>query len=933
METTYSFGEWLKRKRKTAGLTQRELADQVHCSTVTIKKIEADQRRPSVELAELLARALALPDEQLGIFIECARGLQPVDHLERDRTRKTDVVRPPRFSPTPLPLSSTPLIGRESELELLRRLLAESWLVTVTGVGGIGKTRLALAAAAEMQRAGQEAVFVSLAELNPDDDLAAAIVESLGLQLSADADPKTQLLTYLAHKELILVLDNFEHLLIHADLLSEIHQEAPKLTLLATSRERLHLTGEQLLPLQGLDYPRDRHQRLEAAGSTGINEYPAVQLFLSDARRLIPSFAPIDEDALLQLCRVTDGLPLALELAAAWIETLTLSDLVQKTTQTLDLLAKEEPHRPARHHSIRAVFDTTWQFLSNDERAAFARLSVFNGGFTRQAAESIAGISLPMLSTLVERYLVQLNQTNGRYRLHELMRQYAAEKLATAPDMGNGVRRQHAVFFCDYLTARDGDLKSANQEKALAEIRADRANIWTAVQWAAEHPGEVSLAAVITPLGIACRLRNWLKDGETLFALSVSALSNYQEQPGVLLSVLHLQVWRVLFIYFLGQPVEALLTEVQRLLAGISPSPALRPVLACYHLFVEEVLLDTGEREAARNHGEQALALYESTNDEWGQVNALNQLGTVYWNLGAYEEAHKYFEQSLALSRRIGDGRGLAHSLDRLGLLLMHRGQLELSSHYLEQAVEIFEQIGDRTGMADAMENLGSAWLELGRFNDAHEKYIQSAVLFEELGIRHLGYTVLKSLIAYTSVHACAYERAEKEGKSAVALSRSLGHKRSEGLALISLGMASLALQKDAEAARHLAVGTGYLREIDQLEELAQGIGLQALAAYRQGDLDKAKQYILSALSIATELRGLLATPDYPLAVWALMLADQGKNEEANAVYQLVLSEPLGAASQWFAELFGRFIPHTPPASFMPPEERWTAITHLYQTL
>jgi hypothetical protein len=145
--------------------------------------------------------------------------------------------------------------------------------------------------------------------------------------------------------------------------------------------------------------------------------------------------------------------------------------------------------------------------------------------------------------------------------------------------------------------------------------------------------------------------------------------------------------------------------------------------------------------------------------------------------------------------------------------------------------------------------------------------------------------------------------------------------------------MASLALQKDAEAARHLAVGTGYLREIDQLEELAQGIGLQALAAYRQGDLDKAKQYILSALSIATELRGLLATPDYPLAVWALMLAGRGKNEEANAVYQLVLSEPLGAASPWFAEQFGRFIPHTPPASLMPPEERWTAITQLYQTL
>ena len=936
MDTTYSFGEWLRRRRKTKGLTQRELAGRAHCSTVTIKKIESDQRRPSAELAELLARSLALPDQQVEIFIECARGQRPVDHLERELSSATShaqIALSRQIISSPLPEVSTPLLGRGSELEMLHRLLAETWLVTIVGVGGIGKTRLALAAAAEQQRAGQEAVFVSLADLKPDDDLAAAIVERLGFQLSTGSDPTAQLLAYLAHKELLLVLDNFEHLLANAGLLPQMHQAAPELTLLVTSRERLRLPGEQLLPLHGLDYPLGRRLASPENGSNEIDAYPAVQLFLNDARRLVPDYAPDDGDALLELCRVTDGLPLALELAAAWAESLTLPDLVQKITQNLDVLAAEEPYRPARHHSIRAVFDTTWQFLGNDEKDAFAKLSVFSGGFTGQAAESVAGVSLPALSTLIGRYLVRLNHTNGRYTLHELMRQYAAEKLSAKPDMAYQVRRQHALYYCDFLAARNKDLKTANQAIVLSEIRADRANIWTAVQWAADHPDVVSLVGAIDPLGDACLLRNWLKDGETLFAQAARTLSNHQDQQGVLLPLLHLQVWRLLFVYFLGRPTDALLAEIKRLLARIPPSPSLRPVLALYHLTVEELMLDTGERQAARIHGEKALGLYESINDEWGQANALNQLGTVYWNVGDYDKAQKYFEESLALRRRIGDRRGEASSLDRLGLVLMSRGELALSCHYLEQAVILFNQIDDRPALAGAMENLGSGWLELGRFADAHAQYAEAGALFEELGIRHLGYTVLLALTAYTSVHAGAYERAVVEAKRAMTLSRELGHTRSEGLALIAQGMAMVAMGDDSAADSYLAVGTDYLRDINQLDELAQGIGVQALVSYRQRELDRAKQQVLSALAIVSDLRGLLATPSYPLAVWALMLVDQGDYEQAATIYQLVRAEPLGAASQWFEDIFGRFMPHDPPTSLMLPEERWTAIEHLYQTL
>jgi predicted ATPase/DNA-binding XRE family transcriptional regulator len=932
VDVIYSFGEWMKRRRKASDLTQRELADLAHCSVVTIKKIEADRRRPSRDLARSLANALAIPEEQQAIFIECARGQRPVDHLARVRESEGAQSKTPPFQaivPHPLPVATTPFIGRESELAMLQSLLEKSWLVTIVGVGGIGKTRLALAAAADRRDDGHMIAFVSLAELTTGDDLAAVVVEALGLQLTADSDPTIQLLDYLRQRTMLLVMDNFEHLLEKAPLLAQMHQAAPGLTLMVTSREPLRLPGEQLLPLEGLPYPHDRREMSKTADANGITQYAAIQLFLDHARRLLPDFTPDNENALIQLSRITDGLPLALELAAAWVDSLTLPDLVQTLARSLDLLTLNEPGRPARHYSMRAAFDTSWQLLDHFEQEAFARLAIFQGGFTRQAAKEIADISLPQLSDLVGRHLVRLDHKRGRYTLHELMRQYGAEKLADLSKIEDEIRQRHARFFCEFLAHREADLKNAKQKETLSEIRADRANIWVAWQWAAQHPHHVSLADAVAPLGIACQLRGWIEDGYNLFTQTDQALAKYRDQPGDLLCLLHLNVWRCWFALWLGHPMEEMLGNIQRMLAAIPPSPALQPILALYHLVAEEAFLDAGKRDLARDHGDQALGLYKGLDDAWGQANALTQLGTVCWNVGHYAEAQRYIEESLALRRQIGDRLGEAISLDRLGLLLMHQGQLELSNHHLEQAVDLFSQLGERFRLADALENMGSNWLEMGQLNDARRKYAETDALFNELGLRHLGVTVLKALTAYASVHMGKYEQADREGKTAVALSREYGHTRSEGLALITLGMAAVALGDEMAAAGHLDAGTDHLRAINQLEELSQGIGVQALIAYRQEDLEKAHQLALTALTISTELRGLASTPDYALSALALLLAHDGDDEQAASVYQLVLAEPFGAASRWFADLCGRFIPYSPPAGFMLPEERWAAIEQL----
>ncbi|MFN2137519.1 MAG: tetratricopeptide repeat protein [Candidatus Promineifilaceae bacterium] len=925
-ERSYSFGAWLKRFRKERGLTQKELATRAFCSPETIKKIESDQRRPSRELAESLALALNWPAGKLQVFVECARGQRPVDALWRE-TDEGGSTSPGHDSP--IPVFASPLIGREGELELLNRLLEESWLVTIVGLGGSGKTHLAANLAVVHNDTGQKVVFVPLASVEPEDNLAGAILSALGLRLASGTEPATQLLSYLRQKRLLLVLDNFEHLLEGSGLLLRLHQTAPEVSVLVTSRARLNLPGEQLLPLHGLSYPHDTadFQRPTTAGRTAT--YPAAELFLARARRVLPDYAPNNEMDMLKLCQICDGLPLALELAAAWIDSLSLPELIRELEGSLDLLTQKQTGIADRQYSMRAVFDTMWQLLQPDERAAFAQLAVFNGGFTREEALAVAGTPFVLLADLVERHLVQLDRRGGRYDLHELLRQYGQEKLSAAPKMEEIVRRQHGRHFCQFLVDQVSDLKSSKQKEALAEIQIERANIWKAWQWAAHHPGEIELLQTVLALGTACWLGNWIEDGYDLMPRSVDALAPFSDQPLVLPALLSLAAWRSQFALWLGRQPEQLMRDAGRLAAGLPHSPAARPALALYHLVAAEIFLDAGEREAARQHAREALGSYESLDDSWGQANALNRLGTICWNVGAYHEARSYFEESLSLHRQLGDAWGLAVALDRLGLVLISQGELELSSYYLTQAVDHFKELGDRSGFADASENLGSLWLEMGLFDAAHRQYLDVAAIYDELGIRHLGYTVLKALMAYASVHAGAYARATTEGKAAVALSRELGHKRSEGLALLAIGMAELVKGSVPAARSYVELGTTYLREIHQLEELAQSMGVQALVYYRLGYLQLARRTMISALELVVGKRGLVASPSFPLAVWAMMLAGEGKQESAEEMYRLVLADPLAAASRWFADIFGRLFPEVTPPGPMSQEERWAAIERL----
>jgi diguanylate cyclase (GGDEF)-like protein len=376
-----------------------------------------------------------------------------------------------------LPASLTPFVGRERELAQVRSYLRSSdcRLLTVTGPGGMGKTHLALEAVAALVDAFHDGVwFVPLAPLQSADGILPAVAYALSFDYMRVGDPQRQLLDHLSESNMLLVLDNLEHLLDGADgangadLVAEMLRAAPEVRILATSRARLNVHGERVLTLEGMDYPapdrgaQDEPLVVSSRQDSGAGERrDAPELFLSSARRAQPDLALTEDDLahVAEICRLVEGLPLAIVLAAGWVSALSPAEIAAEIRHSLDILETDMRGIPAegavggeRHRSIRAVFDHSWSLLTQREREVFRGLSVFRGSFTRQAARQVAGASLRELMALVNKSLLQ-RVSRERYQVHELLRRYGAERLDETPDGGKAVRDRHSGYYTGVVEA------------------------------------------------------------------------------------------------------------------------------------------------------------------------------------------------------------------------------------------------------------------------------------------------------------------------------------------------------------------------------------------------------------------------------------------------------------------------------------------------
>lgn len=738
---TESFGYWVRRRRKALDLSQAELATQIPCSLATVKKIEADMRRPSPDMAERLAVCLGLPAGEREAFLAAARGLRAVDRLVLDET--------PAWRPTPidrLPMAATPFIGRQSELAALADLLAlpNVRLVSVVGPGGMGKTRLALAAAqvqqAQQPRAfGDGIVFVDLAPVLSPDFVVLAVASSLGLDLAprrGDARSSVQqLLDFLRPRQMLLVLDNLEHLLDDgvASLILDILRGAPAVKLLVTSRQRLNLREEQLITLGGLPYPTNT--QMERGGR--LEGYAAAQLFGAVARRLRPDsvLLPAEADSLARICRLVEGMPLALELAAAWVDTLSLSGIAAELQSSFDILASELADLPERHRSIHATFDATWRRLEPTEQEAFMRLSVFRGGFTREAAHDGAGVGLPVLARLIDRCLLQFQPANERYQIHEVLRQSSQEKLASAGNL-DAIRHRHFQYYAELAETATAHFFGSEQIVWLDRLEVEHDNLRAALSWGLAQPAMAEQAArLVVALAWFWRIHSHVLEGRTWLEQAVLMPDLTTEtQAGLLYHAGHL-AW-MLDDFALAQ---ARMEQSLELWQSLGPSGR-RGAGFAYHTL--GMTLPGAELSASSDltpimHAFQtSRSLFEEVGDEWGVAFALSGLADSYTTQGERQAALEAAEESLAGFRRLDNPWGMSLALNALANLKLQAGDLAEARRIIEEALALRRQVGHRHSLGVGLELLARIAVQESKLSEAAAFYREAILVLESLGNR-----------------------------------------------------------------------------------------------------------------------------------------------------------------------------------------------------
>jgi predicted ATPase/DNA-binding SARP family transcriptional activator len=739
--------------------------------------------RPSDEMLQLHNRILR---ESIG-------ELRPVAPGDSSRPVEQEAIKYPT-PPHTLPAQLTPFVGRAEELgELLRYFdVPTCRLLTVMGPGGVGKTRLAIQAGQELLNKRTEMVrhgiyFAPLAAIQSAEFLVSAVATCLNFSFYEKEEPRIQLLRYLKNKRLLLIMDNFEHLLSYADFLLEILSQAPYVRILVTSRTALNFQAESLYELRGLSYPPKTNAKTALTPYADSQRYDAVQLFIQRARRIHISFSPTADDqvAIIQICRLLEGNPLSIELAATLTHFFSCSEIVGQIEKSLDVLKSSMRDMPDRHLSLRAVFEHSWQLLTGSEKHTFARLSVLQGSFSKEAAIQIGDASPALLAALVNKSLLW-ETPGGRYGCHEILRQYAREKLEVDAAETQRVLARHAAYYATFLQSKEEALKGVQQKATLEAIGREIENVRIGWQYALSQEQYETLHQFLDSLYAFYDVRGWFQEGSEIFERAVEHLIKWDN------AVPDKTMLRGQLLARLGGLLHRL-SRYKEAKAKLQEGLAIGRQLA----LVEEVTFCLnqlgvvayfqGEYQAAENYLQESLTRARESNQLWHEAFALNSLGNVYNVLGQYDQARTLMQQGLTIRQQIGDRRGVAISLNNLGTVAETLGSYPAARQFFQKSLEIKREVNDPRGIALALLNLGYVTSRLGDL-PAAKRYLQESLLtFSEIG------DSTGVLFALTNLGNLAFTQqemgeAQNLYENALALAGEIGNQRVTILVLNDLG-------------------------------------------------------------------------------------------------------------------------------------------------
>ncbi|MBV7333124.1 AAA family ATPase [Chloroflexi bacterium TSY] len=772
-------------------------------------------------------------------------------------------------SPPPhnLPPQPTPFVGREREVAEIQQLLLDEpdcRLLTLVGPGGIGKTRLALTVATHLLDAYPHGVFfVGLASVSDPEHIVTTIAEALSLNLQGAANPKMQLLNYLREKKLLLIVDNVEHLLAGAELLSEILNYSTQLTLLATSRERLYLQEEWGYDVQGLPYPDQEVRNSYHDGKT-LEAYEGVRLFLQRARRAAATFTPstVEMASIAKICQLVDGMPLGLELAAPWIRTLSCQEIAQEIEHNLDFLRTDLRNVLARHRSLKVVFEQTWQRLSAEEQAVLSKLSVFQGGGTREAAGAVSGATLPLLSSLVDKALLR-RTSSGRYDLHELIRQFAAEQLQTVPNVVEQAQDLHCAYHVGFLQQRTADLKTGRQKEAIVEITADIDNVRLAWQHALRRRDVHALKQAAEGLFHYNTYRGAIQEGEAAFQDAVAAFTQITPQNG-----------------------EEILSEDIAL-------PTEQISLVGFLLATQGWFCGYRGRQPQRGQVllEQAMTLFEQVEqrERFKEDFVLTMLGYIFMYQGKYAEAQQFGRQGLALFSERDEPWGIIWGLLLLGISAGESGELTKARQYFQKGLAVCQQNGERTVRAFHHHNLGHSAIDHGDYIEAKRHIDESIRLHQEFG-NQSGMASALRIAGQLAIAKGKYPKAVQTLQKSVDLSNDMGGTLAAAGSQIILGTA-FRLQGDYEAAEHLCQESLHRsKALGHPLFNARALSVLGCLAHDRSELQQAEQFQQEALALFKQME---QEPDMAVTLnhlgQVITASDETRHREASHCFQQAL--------------------------------------------